>query len=115
MVTRSRWGRERDDEYEYEDAEEEFGGRRGIAVIVMDAAASSSLSPSSSKCDDGDDAVVIAMYTFGSSMSLGGLPPVRRPSDGGVRQDRYREEGVEGGPDALVVMDRWIMMDDVVD
>jgi hypothetical protein len=81
----------------------------------MDATVSSSLSPSSSKCDDGDDAVVIAMYTFGSSMSLGGLPPVRRPSDGGVRQDRYREEGVEGGPDALVVMDRWMMMDDVVD
>jgi hypothetical protein len=105
MVTRSRWGRERDDEYEYEDAEEELGGGRGIAVVITDAAASSSLSPSSSKCDDGDDAVVIAMYTFGSPMSLGGLPTVRRPRDGGVRQDRDREEGAEGGPDALVVMD----------
>ncbi len=92
-----------------------MGGRWGIAVIVMDAAASSSLSPSSSKCDDGNNAVVIAMYTFGSSMSLGGLPPVWRPRDGGVHQDRHREEGVEGDPDALVVMDRWMMMGDVVD
>jgi hypothetical protein len=78
----------------------------------MDAAASSSLSPSSSKCDDGNNAVVIAMYTFGSSMSLGGLPSVQRPRYDGVRQNHDQEEGA---PDALVMMDRWKMMDDVVD
>lgn len=54
-------------------AEEESGdGNRGIAVLVTDSSSSSSSNVNADD-DDDDGAIVVAMHTFGSPISLDGL------------------------------------------